>query len=216
MSEVNDLETLLRQRRDLSAKLSRPSEALNSGSEMIKADKTADLDDFIEMVANVVSKCMRNPAVIFQPDEGARLSTDQSTKIDCPYIFYQLISRTPKKELKPREREEFHERIKNSTDARAGRIYGQKYICLVQFNILANDYKHANQVAKDFEDLMFRYTSYFKKNGVAEIIFQRQFTDNDLDMYRQSMSIRSLQYYIEIEKLYVVYASEFLDTFMTN
>ena len=199
---------MLKQKQDLAAKLGTPSETLTSKQNPTKADKPADLDDLIEMIAFVVSKCMRDPKVIFQPDEGARLPTDQGTKIESPYIFYSLISRTPKKEFKPREREEFTEETYKVTDARAGRVFGQRYICSLQFDIFADTYHNVNKITKDFEELMFKYTSYFKKNGVAEIFFQKQFTDNNLDMYRQSASIRSLQYYVEIEKLYTVYASE--------
>ena len=60
----------------------------------------------------------------------------------------------------------------------------------------------------DFEDLIFNYTPYFKKNGVAEILFEKHFTDKNLDLFRQTLSVRSLQYYLEIEKLTAVFETD--------
>ena len=55
-----------------------------------------------------------------------------------------------------------------------------------------------------FEDLMIIYAGYFKKNGVGEIIFDKQYTDEDFKHLRQTLSIRNLCYYVEIEKLTVI------------
>ena len=55
------------------------------------------------------------------------------------------------------------------------------------------------------EDTIFTYTGYFKSKGVAELIFKRHFTDKNYDRYRQWLSVRSLQYDIEIEKLITVF-----------
>ena len=96
----------------------------------------------------------------------------------------------------------------SQNDARQGRIYGQKFKCEVQFNVIASEYKLAERVMNNFEDLIFSYTHSFKKNGVAELYFKNQLTDKDYDMYRQNLSVRSLIYYVEIEKLYVMFDSE--------
>ena len=55
------------------------------------------------------------------------------------------------------------------------------------------------------EDTIFTYSGYFKSKGVAEIVFKRHFTDRNYDRYRQWLSVRSLQYDIEIEKLTTVF-----------
>ena len=59
----------------------------------------------------------------------------------------------------------------------------------------------------DFESLIFNYTAFFKKNGVAEILFEKHFTDRNLDPFRQNLSIRSLQYYVEIERLFTEFVA---------
>ena len=211
--DFDDFESLLhisenRRNNIVKAMMGLPQKGILSKKAPTKADKNASLEDMIEMLSAIVSKCLRKDNVQFQPDEGARLSVDQGTKIEHPYICYEVISRVPDRELKPREREEFDEETSDENSRRAGRTYGQRFNCLIQFNIIAADYKSANKTMQDFEELIFNYTSYLKQNGVAEIIFERQFTDNNLDMYRQDLSIRSLQYRVFIERLYTIYASE--------
>lgn len=175
----------------------------------LTSDRNASVEDFIEMVSKVVSKGLYDEKVEFLMDEGDRIVKEVNEPVDHPCITYFVIERVPKLEIKPREREHF---IKENTfiqsDARQGRIYGQKFTAKIQFNIFASEYKVANRVMNIFEDLIFNYKYYFKKNGVAEILFHKQITDQNFDIYRQNMSVRNLIYEIEVEKLYVIFDSE--------
>src|SRR5690606_7866362 len=142
----------------------------------------------IEMVNKVVTMALRKKNVEFIPDEGNRMILDTSEKIEHPYITYSIISRVPKDEIKPREREHLlRENTHRDEEGRQGRIYGQKFKCIVQFNIIASEYSEADEVMNTFEDLILSYTHYFKKNGVAELLFEKHFTDENFDIYRQSV-----------------------------
>ena len=68
----------------------------------------------------------------------------------------------------------------------------------------ASVYETAELVMEKFEELMIKYAGFFKKNGVGEIIFDNQFTDNAYDSMRQTLSVRNITYYVEIEKLTVI------------
>lgn len=203
---VDDFATLLQKQQDnhygIMQNLDPPAEAQ---TDHLQAKKSASLSDFIDMVAMITSKAMKKQHVVFEPDEGARPRMDQEVPLTEPHIYYDVISRVPKKELKPRERQEIYEKTDDKTCDRPGRVFGQRFECVVQFNIMAADYKQADKVMKIFEELIFNYVSYFKQNGVAEILFQKQMTDRNLDAYRQSLSVRSLQYYVEIEQLHAVF-----------
>lgn len=178
----------------------------------LKANKSATLFDFIKMVGKVISTGTDEEKIEFVFDEGKRLTNDPSEKIEHPFITYKIISRQPMLELKPREREStINESVDKSKDGRQGRIYGQKFKCLVQFNIIASEYTAADRVMNIFEDLIFSYTHFFKKNGVSEILFENHLTDKDYDIYRQDLSVRNLVYYVEIEKLYVMFDSDIED-----
>ena len=167
----------------------------------LKAVTNATLDDFIKMVAEVTSKALREFQVEFRPDEGAIIS-DPEKKLEHPVILYSVKERIPKLERKNRAFEEVYESGENG---RKGTIWTQRQACTVQFDVVASEYTTANQVMSNFEDMIVTYTGYFKSKGVAEILFKKYYTDQNLDKYRQWMSVRSIQYYVEIEKLTTVF-----------
>ena len=212
---VNDFETLLERRRQHSTLNTQLTKITPRETPRLQANHGATLVDFIGMVSKIVTKVAKARNVIFEPDEGARPQVDQSVPINESHIYYDIISRVPCMELKPRERQEIKD-TDNKGKQRKGRVWGQRFECHVQFNIMAGDCLTADNTMEMFEDLMFNYVSYFKKNGVAEVIFEGQSTDRNLDAYRQSLSVRSLQYCIYIEKLYVAFDTEEIDGLFTN
>ena len=178
-------------------------------AERHKAKCGASLTDLVRMIAELVSKGMKESGATLNPDEGARIRIDQEKKISNPVILYRVISSSPKGEMKPRVREDIMERTDDENSRRPGRIFGQRFECTVQFDIMAPDYLGADKAMEEFENLVFNYTSYLKDNGIAEIMLKRHFTDSNTDIYRQSLSVRSLQYYVEIEKLFVKFGGVF-------
>lgn len=214
----NDLENLLMQESEAISNIVEKSTIQAHEGKVappLKASKSATLYDFIQMIGKVVSRSMREDNVEFVFDEGKRLPSDPNKEIDHPYITYKIISRKPDKELKPREREStISELTESEKDKRQGSIYGQKFKSYIQFNIIASEYTQADRVMNVFEDLIFSYTHYFKMNGVAEILFEEHLTDNDYDIYRQSLSVRNLVYYVEIEKLFVMFDSDIEGVFI--
>lgn len=177
--------------------------AANPNKNRQKSNKGASLYDFIKMLDNLLELTM--PQVKFIPDEGKVMSLDAMTNFDRPVITYQVINRKPKKEIKPRVRELVEEITDDKNSQRIGEIWGQKFECLVQFNVFASVYSEAEQVMEHFEETIIKHTGFFKKNGVAELIFKEHVTDSHFDTLRESLSIRSLIYYVEIEKLTVMF-----------
>lgn len=182
------------------------TEPLNISPEMkpLKAAENATLDDFIKMLGEVCSKSLKPWNAELNPDEGAILKDDDKT-LNHPVILYELVNRIPKLERKPRQFEDIIEETGPDGRHRFGRIWSQRFSCVIQFNIIASDYSTANKVMDTLEDTILTYTGYFKSKGVAELIFKRHFTDKTYDRYRQWLSVRSLQYDIEIEKLTTVF-----------
>lgn len=183
-----------------------------NGSTMLRANKSANFDDFIEMVNRIIKKVLGKYKVDFSPDEGARVKVPSTETLDNPHIQFTIVERVPRSDsIKPRPRDYFEETNPNGTKGRKGIVYGQIFDYKIQFDILASDYKTANQVMILFEDAMFNYTAYIKKNGVNEIIFLKQFTDSNLDVYRNTVSVRSLQYRVSIERNRLIYDSELVE-----
>lgn len=212
---VDDFETLLQRRAEHSTLNTSISHLIPQEAPRLQSVKGATLSDVIHMISELVTRATKQDPVVFEPDEGDRPSVDQAVPIEQPHIYYEVIRRIPMLELKPREREEVVDTdYKGKT--RQGRVWGQRFDCILQFNILANNYKRADQVMNMFEDLIFNYTSYLKKNGVVEILFIGQLTDHDWDNYRQSLSIRSLQYRVLIERLHAAFETEDIAGLMTE
>jgi len=170
----------------------------------LRATKNATLEDFISMLAEVCSRAMKPWNAELNPNEGAVLK-DEDKELKHPVILYEVVNRIPKMERKPRQMEDIVEIVDPGGQKRIGRTWGQRFACVIQFNIVASDYSTANAVMSTLEDTIFTYTGYFKSKGVAELIFKRHFTDKTYDRYRQWLSVRSLQYDIEIEKLTTVF-----------
>lgn len=174
----------------------------NPRSKPQTANRSATLYQFIEMIDRIMGLTM--PKVKFIPDEGKVLDLDSMADFNNPIITYKIIERVPKAELKPRVRESIVEKDEVNGD-RVGEVYGQKFKCLVQFNMFASVYKEAEEVMEKFEELITTYTGFFKENGVAEILFKEHSTDNHYAKLRETLSIRNLTYYVEIEKLTVIF-----------
>lgn len=168
-----------------------------------KSDKGCSLFDCISMIAILVELTM--PNVRFEPDEGKVMTLDAMQEFNQPVITYSIIQREVKNELKPRIREAIVEKNVDSDEERVGEVWGQKFKCLVQFNVFASVYKDAEQVMEKFEETIIKHTGFLKRNGVAEIIFDKHITDSHFDTMRETLSIRNLQYYVEIEKLTVMF-----------
>ena len=208
--EMSDFETLLQNRRNALQNRQSSSSTKRLEKQEIpytKADKGATLDDFLAMVKKVVTKVMKKDNVTFIPDDAIWSKLyDPQKDIEHPYIIYTVVSRVPRhNELKPKIRQEIYERNPDGSVARQGTIFAQIMDCEIQFNIVASDYSQANRVMSAFEGAMLNYTGYFKQNGVSELLFEKQYTDSNLDTYRQKMSVRSLVYHVVIENIHLAF-----------
>jgi hypothetical protein len=171
-----------------------------------RAEKGASMADFFELVKQMVIKALKKEKVEIVPNDGPRRVLDPAEKIDHPLIYYKVVSRVPRdKNYKPRFREDIYDRNPDGSEVRQGAIYGQFFDCEIQFDIIASDYSTADRVMNAFEDAMQKYAGFFKRNGVSEVLFAKQFTDENLDIYRQKMSVRSLVYDVAIERIRLAY-----------
>ena len=182
------------------------NETVYKAVNILRANESASFDDFIAMTSKLVCLTMEDLEydVEFIPQDNQDKIIDPDVKTDKVFITYNLVSREPLREIKPMAREEIIEKCDVSGEERGGMIYGQKYNCEVQFNIFASEYKIANEVMKMFEDMLFSFTGYMKERGISNILFKKQFTDSDFNIYRKSLSVRNLRYTIETENLIVV------------
>ena len=209
MTQYNELEDLLQTRYEKNrvSNLYPAGDVRASVTPLSTAAKNATVEDFISMVTKLSNKALKSLNVEFYPDEGATIA-DPEKKLEKTAILYRVIERKPKNELKMRHSENIEEVVdEKNNKKRLGQIWSQRQDCIIQFDIIASDYATANKVMNSFEDMIFQYSGYFKKNGIAEIYFKKYFTDTSIDRYRQYLSVRSIQYFVEIEKQTTIFNS---------
>lgn len=168
-----------------------------------KSEKGCSLFDCISMIGTLVELVM--PNVKYEADEGKVITLDAMQNFNRPVITYTVQERETKTEIKPRLRQEVEEIDVKTGEKRVGEIWGQKFKCLIQFNIIASVYKEAEEVMEKFEETIIQHTGFLKRNGVAEIFFDKHITDSHFDTMRETLSIRNLRYYVEIEKNIVMF-----------
>lgn len=209
MSQYEDFEMLINQKESFKDPVVPKIPAKKSPKQ--QAEKTANLKDFIEMVDLMVKRTMKEHSIVLFPDDRNQKIKDQSEQIESPFITHKIISRVPKDGFKPRIREAITEKGQDETDNRTGNVFAQTFECIIQFNIFASEYEYAEEIKEKFEENLFKYTYYFKKNGVQEIIFSEELEDENYKVFRENVSVRNIRYKVIIEKLYVQFLSEFED-----
>lgn len=180
---------------------------------MQRAKKGASLYDFLDMLAIIVDYAMSDMNVKFITDEEEIKLIDPEISFNHSYISYRVISRKPNNEYKPIVREEIIEHDEHN-EQRLGTIRGIGFDCIVQFNVFASENKVANKVMETFEELMLSYAGYFMEQGVRQVYFKEQITDTDYNNFRDVLSIRNLRYYVEIEKLMVIFNRRISDSLL--
>lgn len=167
-----------------------------------KSVKSCTFYEFISMIQKITERTIgQKQNVLFYPEEGKIPVESFSTQTSGTIITYKLITREPIKEIGYRHRESIVEYDEQGKPHRKGEVLGQKQQILVQFDFFSPTVREVEEVMNKFEENMILYKGYLMQNGVGEIIFQRQETDEKLETFRQSTSVRSLIYYVEIEKL---------------
>lgn len=164
--------------------------------------KSCSLYQFVSMLQKITERTIaKKRSIIFSPEEGKIPVESFSEQLNSTYITYKLLSRKPLKELTYRFREPIVEYDEHGRALRQGEVLGQKQEVYIQFDFFSSKVTEVEEVMNEFEENMMLYTGHFMKNGVGKIIFHEQLTDEKLNNFRQSTSVRSLVYYVELEKL---------------
>lgn len=80
-------------------------------------------------------------------------------------------------------------------------VYRQWFDSIVEFNIYGRNNKEARQLQKRFEQLINVYTGYLKRQGISEILYEREVSPKFSLNYDESVCMRSIYYYIRFESI---------------
>lgn len=80
-------------------------------------------------------------------------------------------------------------------------VYRQWFDSVIEFNIYGRTNKEARELQKRFEKLITVYAGYLKRQGVSEILYEREVSPKFSLNYDESCPMRSIYYYIRFESI---------------
>lgn len=207
---ISELEVLLNTNSFFGSNNTVVDENKNYGTTNLQKSKgNASLIDFIDMIALIVESTMDDMNVTFMTDERAYLfKEDPLEPINHPIVTFKVLSRehTAGTAYKPRLMEEVE-----GPDGRPGVIYNERFTSMVQFNIIAPEYRIAWNVMERFEDLMISYAETIRGNGIIEYFLYKQYRDDYYDSFRNTFTVLSLVYRVDTETLRVIFKENIND-----
>lgn len=211
--DMNELEILLNKKTFFNENKSNINTAKQNitynGKELQKAKGNASLIDFIDMVALIVENTMDDLQVSFMTDEKAYLvKEDPVEPINHPIVTFKILDRmhTEGAAYKPRMMEEII-----GDDGRPGYIYNERFTSMVQFNIIASEYRIAWTVMERLEELLISYAETIRGNGIIEYFLYKQYSDDFYDSFRNTFTVLNLVYRVDTETLRVIFKENIKD-----
>lgn len=174
--------------------------AKNKPSPRHTADKNANLFDLVKMVNKLVMLTMKKYKLEFVTNESKILKIDPMEPLNNSYVTYRVLSRKPKDAKKPTYRETLE-----NENGELYEVWGQKFKCQVMFSLITDNNEKSEEILSEFENMMFKYTGFFKKNGIGEIYYENETNDDKYTLLKETLYIRNIIYYVEIEKLTVIF-----------
>ena len=212
MDNMNDLEKLLKYKEEFfDPTPEAPVKPDIYATSLLKANGNATLLDFLEMVSLIITNTMDDEHVECMPDEKAYVIKDDPVEaINHPIVTFKVNDRRHKDNwgYKPKLVETIQDI--NAT-GKTALVYSERYTSLVQFNIMASEYRTAWKVMDRIEDALLSYAETIRGNGIIEYYFNRQYTDKYYDTFRNTLTVLNLEYCVETEKLRVIFKENIKD-----
>ena len=208
--EMNDLEKLLKISTFFDDIPELEEKTYSTASSMMRANGNASLLDFFDMVSLIITNTMDDLHVDCMPDEKAYVIKDDPVEaINHPIVTFKVNERMHKDSYgyKPK----LVETVMENETGKTAFIYSERYKSKVQFNIMAAEYRLAWTVMDRIEDALLSYAETIKGNGIVEYYFNRQFEDKYYDTFRNTLTVLSLEYCVETEKLRVIFKENIKD-----
>lgn len=131
-------------------------------------------------------------------------SFSDANELNTPIITYRLVQKTPgvvgaHKEIKPRVRAQY--KVGDSDSEEVITVFGQRFDCIVQFEVWASNDSVVSDYADEFEDFMLTYTGILKEMGIIEVIYLGTTDEPSPNAWRVDLQSRSIKYHVVIDKL---------------
>jgi len=186
---------------------------LTSSPGRLRGGQSADIQGFFAILYNILKQ--EAPDIDFlpaYPDHILKSRVHTPTKdepvvtlpdtVTFKVVRKACVSRGSglhgRRGIKPTIREEAAAADKTSVYT----TYGQCFDCTVQLDCWAKNRYKAEILAERIEDLILKYTGLIKSLGIQEVIYKERLEDEYLRNY--NIPGISIQWYVQIEKIWVV------------
>lgn len=112
-------------------------------------------------------------------------------------------------------RKEFKPRLRESTKdpwvpGHTVEIWGQWFDNVVQFDAFTSGFKSSERLLSWMEQFLKLYTGFFRLKGISNLFFWRRNQETQTPQWRQSLPIKSTQFYFRTEELEAIYQRDIL------
>jgi hypothetical protein len=163
--------------------------------------------DSIEQVGEVIKKMLNAAWGIgwgdFTPEFAYGEDPDN---VVFPQITFDINNRdiTDNKSKKPTLTDTVKEVVNGVYTGDSFNIYRQWFDNIVEFNFYAKTNLEARRIMSRFETLMTAYCGFLKRQGISEILFLREVPPKMSMNYIEGIPMRSIMYYVKLERIQVV------------
>ena len=167
---------------------------LNNGR--FTSDNSATIESFLDLFGRTLNQAWNSPKKR-EVDVYEAYPFDVKDQDLPPLIItweYTREQHPEMRELKARERHNF---ISPTNPDKRIITAGQRFMCVVSFELWSYDKALLRQRNEQFMDFMVAFRGFFKSQGVAEIIFLRE--SNLLQPWREHLMGRQHIYRVDIE-----------------
>ena len=166
------------------------------------AEDNYDIEKFFETLHALLDAAWGEGWGVFSDDEP--LGADPND-IKLPTIVYDTPEYKPNEQLSPLGARRFMYRKQDASDPKEIiEFHKQWFDYTVRFEIYAATNRECRLWANKLEDLIFTYTPFFNEMGVKSIQFKKGGIDIVSPKTGQDTVHRSLRYFIQIERTYIV------------
>lgn len=153
--------------------------------------KIISVREFFDIWKSLIRKSKKDWEVIPETSVHASVSEENQT----PIITYKIKQRkcAERSARKPSYKGTYDNK---NQDKSIVVEYAQKFQTIIQFGIYGSTYDEADQTREEFERFMIDYLGHFRKEGILELIFEKQFEDENIEVNGQDLSKQTLDYYI--------------------
>lgn len=176
--------------------------------------ETRRISDYKSLLRTIKDALATNFNDITFTGESPQVSETES--MSTPIITYRLESKTPgefssgMKEIKPRLRETIvvpetlfitgdEPVLEGLKKGGSMEVWGQMFDYVLEFKIYGSNTEEVDNIADKFQQFLFKYTGYFKKIGVSEMIFISMKSESDTS--KSKLPTKIITYLFRVDEI---------------